>query len=127
MTPQAYVWCKCSNGLTCHDVDTLSKHALKHTRVSAVALLSTQNVFKCQSAAALAEDLVLACLTCTGASYASWLLTASVKPIQASLKRKHEEVSEEKADAIRTRVKVDLDVKEQEEQAKSDAKTQVRL
>lgn len=47
--------------------------------------------------------------------------------MQANLKRKHEEVSEEKADAIRTRVKVDLDVKEQEEQAKSDAKTQVRL
>ena len=86
-----------------------------------------QSVLKCQSTAALAEDLALACLTCTGVSYASWLLTVSLKPIQASLKRKHEEVSEEKADAIRTRVKVDLDVKEQEEQAKSDAKTQVRL
>ena len=45
--------------------------------------------------------------------------------VQASLKRKYEEVSEEKAEAIRTRVKIDLDVKEQEEQAKSDAKTQV--
>ena len=45
--------------------------------------------------------------------------------LKASLKRKYEEVSEEKAEAIRTRVKIDLDVKEQEEQAKSDAKTQV--
>lgn len=46
---------------------------------------------------------------------------------QTSLKRKYEEVSEEKAEAIRTRVKIDLDVKEQEEQAKGDAKTQVSM
>lgn len=44
---------------------------------------------------------------------------------QTSLKRKYEEVSEEKAEAIRTRVKIDLDVEDQEEQAKGDAKTQV--
>lgn len=45
--------------------------------------------------------------------------------MQANLKRKRDEIGEEKENAIRTRVKIDLDVKEQEEQAKQDAKTQV--
>lgn len=44
--------------------------------------------------------------------------------LQASLKRKWEEVGEEKTEAIRAHVKVDLDVKEQEDLAKQDAKTQ---
>ncbi len=43
---------------------------------------------------------------------------------QASLKRKWGEVGEEKAEAIRSHVKVDLDVKDQEDLAKTDAKTQ---
>ena len=47
--------------------------------------------------------------------------------LQASLKRKWEEVGEEKTEAIKAHVKVDLDMKEQEELAKTDAKTQVRL
>lgn len=47
--------------------------------------------------------------------------------LQASLKRKREEVGEEKAEAIKTHVKVNLDMKEQEEVATTDAKTQVRL
>ena len=46
---------------------------------------------------------------------------------QASLKRKREEVGEEKAEAIRAHVKVNLDMKEQEELAKTDAKTQACL
>ena len=47
--------------------------------------------------------------------------------LQASLKRKWEEVGEEKAEAIKANVKVDLDMKEQDELAKADAKTQARL
>lgn len=45
--------------------------------------------------------------------------------LQASLKRKREEVGEEKAEAIKAHVKLDLDMKEQEELANTDAKTQV--
>lgn len=45
---------------------------------------------------------------------------------QASLKRKWEEVGEEKTEAIKAHVKVDLDVKEQEDLAKTDAKTQAQ-
>ena len=36
-------------------------------------------------------------------------------------------MGEEKAEAIKTHVKVDLDVKDQEDLAKTDAKTQVNL
>ena len=50
-----------------------------------------------------------------------------IMPLQASLKRKREDVGEEKAEAIKTHVKVNLDMKEQEEVATADAKTQVRL
>ena len=46
--------------------------------------------------------------------------------IQASLKRKWEEVGEEKTEAIKVQVKTDLDVKEMEELAKADAKTQAK-
>lgn len=52
-------------------------------------------------------------------------LTVNCAVVQASLKRKWEEVGEEKAEAIKTHVKVDLDVKDQEDLAKTDAKTQV--
>ncbi|DBB00026.1 hypothetical protein WJX77_003476 [Trebouxia sp. C0004] len=45
---------------------------------------------------------------------------------QTSLKRKWEEVGKEKAEAIKTHVKVDLDVKDQEDLAKTDAKTQAQ-
>ena len=51
-------------------------------------------------------------------------LSASV---QASLKRKWEEVSEDRTEAVKTQVRVDLDVKDQEDLAKTDAKTQVKL
>ena len=43
------------------------------------------------------------------------------------MKRKWEEVGEEKTEAIKAHVKVDLDVKEQEDLAKTDAKTQACL
>lgn len=51
--------------------------------------------------------------------------SGSCNVVQASLKRKWEEVGEEKTEAIKAHVKVDLDMKEQEELAKTDAKTQV--
>ena len=50
---------------------------------------------------------------------------SAVLTLQASLKRKWEEVGEEKTEAIKTHVKIDLDVKDQEALAKTDAKTQV--
>lgn len=55
-----------------------------------------------------------------------WVILCVVG-LQASLKRKWEEVGEEKTEAIKAHVKVDLDVKEQEDLAKTDAKTQACL
>lgn len=57
-------------------------------------------------------------------------MTLSTRPsasVQASLKRKWEEVSEDRTEAVKTQVRVDLDVKDQEDLAKTDAKTQVKL
>ena len=55
------------------------------------------------------------------------VISHSTATIQASLKRKWEEVGEEKTEAIKAHVKVHLDMKEQEDLAKTDAKTQARL